>query len=152
MAAARYRRFLKLCEELPIEETKRGRDLGAFLRQRVGQAFREGERTQIADPANCDQMYESLVRIHTNFYKNKVSVSGDLNQDNLESGGSGWVVVHVSQIVVLGPKKETDASSPQWRSSEGLCFGWLRPWFKSPSGDEVGGQGPTLFLMLGPFN
>uniref|UniRef100_A0A8C8SH39 Mitochondrial nucleoid factor 1 n=1 Tax=Pelusios castaneus TaxID=367368 RepID=A0A8C8SH39_9SAUR len=46
MAAARYRRFLKLCEEWPIEETKRGRDLGAFLRQRVGQAFREGERTQ----------------------------------------------------------------------------------------------------------
>nr|XP_014427116.1 ubiquinol-cytochrome-c reductase complex assembly factor 2 [Pelodiscus sinensis] len=26
---------------------------------------------QIADPATCDQMYESLVRIHTNFYKNK---------------------------------------------------------------------------------
>lgn len=28
---------------------------------------------QIADPEACDQMYESLVRIHTNFYKNKVS-------------------------------------------------------------------------------
>nr|XP_009670155.1 PREDICTED: ubiquinol-cytochrome-c reductase complex assembly factor 2 [Struthio camelus australis] len=26
---------------------------------------------QIADPATCDQMYESLVRIHTNYYKNK---------------------------------------------------------------------------------
>ncbi|XP_010211736.1 PREDICTED: ubiquinol-cytochrome-c reductase complex assembly factor 2 [Tinamus guttatus] len=26
---------------------------------------------QIADPAACDQMYESLVRIHTNYYKNK---------------------------------------------------------------------------------
>ncbi|XP_043356226.1 ubiquinol-cytochrome-c reductase complex assembly factor 2 isoform X1 [Dermochelys coriacea] len=71
MAATRYRRFLKLCEEWPVEETKRGRDLGAFLRQRVAQAFREGESSQIADPANCDQMYESLVRIHTNFYKNK---------------------------------------------------------------------------------
>ncbi|CAM5119645.1 unnamed protein product [Natator depressus] len=71
MAATRYRRFLKLCEEWPVEETKRGRDLGTFLRQRVAQAFREGESTQIADPANCDQMYESLVRIHTNFYKNK---------------------------------------------------------------------------------
>ncbi|PKK19023.1 putative LOC102086138 [Columba livia] len=26
---------------------------------------------QIADPEACDQMYESLVRIHTNYYKNK---------------------------------------------------------------------------------
>uniref|UniRef100_A0A8C4UVS6 Mitochondrial nucleoid factor 1 n=1 Tax=Falco tinnunculus TaxID=100819 RepID=A0A8C4UVS6_FALTI len=46
MAASRYRRFLKLCEEWPVEETKRQRDLGAFLRQRVAQAFREGESTQ----------------------------------------------------------------------------------------------------------
>uniref|UniRef100_A0A452HY23 Mitochondrial nucleoid factor 1 n=1 Tax=Gopherus agassizii TaxID=38772 RepID=A0A452HY23_9SAUR len=48
MAATRYRRFLKLCEEWPVEETKRGRDLGAFLRQRVAQAFREGESTQVS--------------------------------------------------------------------------------------------------------
>ncbi|NXY56984.1 UQCC2 factor, partial [Callaeas wilsoni] len=97
MAASRYRRFLRLCEEWPVEEAKRQRDLGAFLRQRVAQAFREGENTQagggeggreggtpaapawegagsgpaISDPEACDQMYESLVRIHTNFYKNK---------------------------------------------------------------------------------
>ncbi|NXP45979.1 UQCC2 factor, partial [Heliornis fulica] len=71
MAATRYRRFLKLCEEWPVEETKRQRDLGAFLRQRVAQAFREGENTQITDPETCDRMYESLVRIHTNYYKNK---------------------------------------------------------------------------------
>ncbi|NWT73835.1 UQCC2 factor, partial [Prunella himalayana] len=71
MAASRYRRFLRLCEEWPVEETKQQRDLGSFLRQRVAQAFREGENTPISDPAACDQMYESLVRIHTNFYKNK---------------------------------------------------------------------------------
>lgn len=47
MAASRYRRFLKLCEEWPVDETKRGRDLGAYLRQRVAQAFREGENTQV---------------------------------------------------------------------------------------------------------
>lgn len=47
MAATRYRRFLKLCEEWPVEETKRQRDLGIFLRQRVAQAFREGENTQV---------------------------------------------------------------------------------------------------------
>ncbi|NXB31558.1 UQCC2 factor, partial [Eulacestoma nigropectus] len=71
MAASRYRRFLRLCEEWPVEGTKQQRDLGAFLRQRVAQAFREGENTPISDPKACDQMYESLVRIHTNFYKNK---------------------------------------------------------------------------------
>ncbi|XP_010154087.1 PREDICTED: LOW QUALITY PROTEIN: ubiquinol-cytochrome-c reductase complex assembly factor 2, partial [Eurypyga helias] len=26
---------------------------------------------QIADPETCDRMYESLVRIHTNYYKTK---------------------------------------------------------------------------------
>ncbi|NXA88981.1 UQCC2 factor, partial [Melanocharis versteri] len=70
-APSRYRRFLRLCEEWPVEETRRPRDLGAVLRQRVAQAFREGENTPISDPEACDQMYESLVRIHTNFYKNK---------------------------------------------------------------------------------
>ncbi|NWT58941.1 UQCC2 factor, partial [Erythrocercus mccallii] len=71
MAASRYRRFLRLCEEWPAENSKRQRDLGLVLRQRVAQAFREGENTPISDPEACDQMYESLVRIHTNFYKNK---------------------------------------------------------------------------------
>uniref|UniRef100_A0A8C5JRU5 Mitochondrial nucleoid factor 1 n=1 Tax=Junco hyemalis TaxID=40217 RepID=A0A8C5JRU5_JUNHY len=45
MAASRYRRFLRLCEEWPVEETKQQRDLGSFLRQKVAQAFREGENT-----------------------------------------------------------------------------------------------------------
>ncbi|XP_054578395.1 ubiquinol-cytochrome-c reductase complex assembly factor 2 isoform X2 [Eptesicus fuscus] len=95
MAAGRYRRFLKLCEEWPVDETKRGRDLGAYLRQRVAQAFREGENTQIryllsthhvpgtvlgagetamnqvAEPEACDEMYESLARLHSNYYKHK---------------------------------------------------------------------------------
>ncbi|PNJ88681.1 ubiquinol-cytochrome c reductase complex assembly factor 2 isoform X1 [Pongo pygmaeus] len=73
MAASRYRRFLKLCEEWPVDETKRGRDLGAYLRQRVAQAFREGENTQVAEPEACDQMYESLARLHSNYYKHKAS-------------------------------------------------------------------------------
>ncbi|XP_074167359.1 ubiquinol-cytochrome c reductase complex assembly factor 2 [Sminthopsis crassicaudata] len=71
MAASRYRRFLKLCEEWPLDETKRGRDLGAYLRQRVAQAFREGENTQITEPEACDEMYESLARLHSNYYKHK---------------------------------------------------------------------------------
>nr|XP_033773886.1 ubiquinol-cytochrome-c reductase complex assembly factor 2 isoform X2 [Geotrypetes seraphini] len=71
MAASRYRRFLKLCEEWPLDNTKWGRDLGAFLRERVAQAFREGESTQISDPETCDQIYDSLARINSNFYRYK---------------------------------------------------------------------------------
>ncbi|TVK90569.1 Rho guanine nucleotide exchange factor 19 [Bagarius yarrelli] len=71
MAATRYRRFLKLCEVWPKDESKKGRDLGMFLRQKVASAFREGENTQISDPEKCDKMYESLVRINSNVYKEK---------------------------------------------------------------------------------
>ncbi|XP_055510541.1 ubiquinol-cytochrome-c reductase complex assembly factor 2 isoform X2 [Leucoraja erinacea] len=71
MAVTRYRRFLRLCEEWPLDQSKAGRDLGAFLRQRVALAFREGESTQIADPEKCDQVYDSLARINSAYYKNK---------------------------------------------------------------------------------
>lgn len=53
MAATRYRRFLKLCEEWPKDESKKGRDLGTFLRQRVASAFREGENTQVLELINA---------------------------------------------------------------------------------------------------
>uniref|UniRef100_A0AAZ3QI93 Mitochondrial nucleoid factor 1 n=1 Tax=Oncorhynchus tshawytscha TaxID=74940 RepID=A0AAZ3QI93_ONCTS len=71
MSVARYRQFLKLCEEWPRDESKKGRDLGTFLRQRVTHAFREGENTQLSDPEKCDQIYESLARINTNVYRER---------------------------------------------------------------------------------
>ncbi|XP_010773391.1 ubiquinol-cytochrome-c reductase complex assembly factor 2 [Notothenia coriiceps] len=71
MSATRYRRFLKLCEEWPRDEGKKARDLGTFLRQKVASAFREGENTQISDPEKCDQMYESLARINSNYYRQR---------------------------------------------------------------------------------
>ncbi|KAM9859661.1 ubiquinol-cytochrome-c reductase complex assembly factor 2 [Aulostomus maculatus] len=71
MSATRYRRFLKLCEEWPRDETRKGRDFGTALRQRVAAAFREGENTQISDTEKCDQMYESLARINSNVYKQR---------------------------------------------------------------------------------
>ncbi|OCT77785.1 hypothetical protein XELAEV_18028880mg [Xenopus laevis] len=71
MASLRYRRFLKLCEEWPVDETRVGRDLGAYIRQRVAQAFREGESTQVDDPDACDEMYASLNRMNTNCYREK---------------------------------------------------------------------------------
>lgn len=54
-----------------MDEYKKGRDLGTFLRQRVALAFREGENTQISDPDKCDQMYESLARINSNLYRER---------------------------------------------------------------------------------
>ncbi|XP_056886000.1 ubiquinol-cytochrome-c reductase complex assembly factor 2 isoform X2 [Takifugu flavidus] len=72
MSATRYRRFLKLCEEWPLDDYKKGRDLGTFLRKRVALSFREGENTQISDPEKCDQMYESLARINSSVYRQRV--------------------------------------------------------------------------------
>ncbi|KAG8451033.1 hypothetical protein GDO86_003349 [Hymenochirus boettgeri] len=71
MAAQRYRRFMKLCEDWPLDDTRIGRDLGAFLRQRVAQAFREGDNTQVYEPVACDQMWDSLSRLNTSYYKEK---------------------------------------------------------------------------------
>lgn len=75
MSAARYRKFLKLCEEWPIDTSKQGRDLAVAIRQTVADAFRKGENTPIADPAKCDRDYESLQKLNTNYYRNKYTSS-----------------------------------------------------------------------------
>ncbi|XP_059416026.1 ubiquinol-cytochrome-c reductase complex assembly factor 2-like [Carassius carassius] len=71
MPATRYRRFLKLCEEWPKDESKKGRDLGTWLKQRHRSQFHKGEKCEISDPEKCDQMYESLPRIINIVYKEK---------------------------------------------------------------------------------
>ena len=71
MSASRYRNFFKLCEAWPIDPTKTGRDLSAVIRQRVADAFKMGENSQIANVAKCDKDYESLHRLTTDFYKTK---------------------------------------------------------------------------------
>lgn len=57
--------------------------LGGALHSRVCAAGRvragpfahspRGSVFQIAEPEACDQMYESLARLHSNYYKHKVS-------------------------------------------------------------------------------
>uniref|UniRef100_A0A2K6GAV1 Mitochondrial nucleoid factor 1 n=1 Tax=Propithecus coquereli TaxID=379532 RepID=A0A2K6GAV1_PROCO len=83
MAASRYRRFLKLCEEWPVDETKRGRDLGAYLRQRVAQAFREGENTQYPRPR--DTTFSGL-----SVEEYKVILSTDTLQEFQETNKGMW--------------------------------------------------------------
>lgn len=71
MSATRYRNFFKLCEAWPLDPSKPGRDLAAVIRQRVAEAFKMGENSQISNVAKCDQDYESLHRLSTDFYKTK---------------------------------------------------------------------------------
>ncbi|KAI0219127.1 Ubiquinol-cytochrome-c reductase complex assembly factor 2, partial [Lamellibrachia satsuma] len=71
-AVSRYRKFLRLCEEWPLDKTKTGRDLGAFIRKQVADAFNKGESSNI-DPQQCDRVYESLMKVKTNYYKNMYS-------------------------------------------------------------------------------
>ncbi|KAK7101102.1 hypothetical protein V1264_023942 [Littorina saxatilis] len=75
MSAARYRNFFKLCEAWPTDPTKPGRDLAAVVRQRVAEAFKMGENTQIADTVKCDRDYESLHRLASDFHRNKYNES-----------------------------------------------------------------------------
>lgn len=68
MATSRYRNFLKLIKEWPLDETKVGRDLGLIIRQRVSQGFKEGENSTV-DEAVCDKTYENLSRINADYYR-----------------------------------------------------------------------------------
>ena len=76
MTAARYKKFLKLCEQWPLDDSKSGRDLGSFLRQKVAEAFKQGESSKV-DPVECDRMYECLQKLNTDYYKNKYVWTSD---------------------------------------------------------------------------
>uniref|UniRef100_A0A2K6LGY1 Mitochondrial nucleoid factor 1 n=1 Tax=Rhinopithecus bieti TaxID=61621 RepID=A0A2K6LGY1_RHIBE len=83
MVASRYRPFLKLCEKWPVEETKRGRDFGAYPRQLVAQAFREGENTQYPRPRDTSFSDLSLEEY-------KVILSTDTLEELKEIDKSMW--------------------------------------------------------------
>ena len=73
MTAVRYKKFLKLLEMWPIDESKvlGDRDLGKFLRKQVAMAFNKGETTTLEDEAACDQAYDSLYKIATDHHRQK---------------------------------------------------------------------------------
>ena len=70
MAAARYRQFLKLLEQWPVDKNKVGMDLGVYIRERVALGFRHGETSQIPNIDECDRNYDALQKINSNKYKN----------------------------------------------------------------------------------
>ncbi|XP_077990503.1 ubiquinol-cytochrome c reductase complex assembly factor 2-like [Glandiceps talaboti] len=71
MAASRYRKFLRLCEQWPIDKTKRGRDVAQHIRDRVAVAFKHGDNSQISNELECDRIYDNLHQINTDYFKNK---------------------------------------------------------------------------------
>ncbi|XP_072028061.1 ubiquinol-cytochrome-c reductase complex assembly factor 2-like [Amphiura filiformis] len=70
MAATRYRKFLQLIEQWPLDSSKKGRDLGMHIREMVAIGFKQGPATQINE-RKCDEMYEALQKMNTDYYRNK---------------------------------------------------------------------------------
>jgi len=75
MGSSVYRGFLRLLERWPAEETKAGRDLGEYLRVRVGEAFRHGEHSAV-DERVCRRQLDSLARIAGNHHCSDARRSG----------------------------------------------------------------------------
>ena len=71
MAVSRYRKFVRLLENWPLDEQKARRDFGRYLRERVALAFSQGEATKLENLEECDKTYEALQRISSNMYKDK---------------------------------------------------------------------------------
>jgi len=71
MAATRYRQFLKLCKEWPVDVTKESRDFAVFLKAKVAESFPAGDVTTIDDDRRCEERYRSLQRLLSNHYKSK---------------------------------------------------------------------------------
>ena len=65
----RYKQFVRLLDNWPLDLDKQGRDLAVYLRERVGHAFRQGEATRISNPQECDRTLKALNGISSNMYR-----------------------------------------------------------------------------------
>lgn len=70
-AASMYKNYMRLCERWRIDPTKKGRDLGEFIRQQVVKEFSLGEATKINDLKECEKKLNSLNRLANNYYGKK---------------------------------------------------------------------------------
>lgn len=71
MAAATgcFKRILQVLEKWPVDETKVGRDLGQYLREKVNKAYKTNQFE--ADIKYWDQQYLSLEKLVKNEYSKK---------------------------------------------------------------------------------
>lgn len=67
--AGKYRQFLRLCEEWPVDKHKHGFDLGSVIREKIALGFRQGEHSKV-DEKECSRIYHSLSRLNSDHYKN----------------------------------------------------------------------------------
>ncbi|KAK7078267.1 Ubiquinol-cytochrome-c reductase complex assembly factor 2 [Halocaridina rubra] len=67
MSRNSYRNFLKLLEKWPLDETKKGRDLGEYIRVRITSAFKQGD-SSIVNEEECMRTHSSLDRLASNVY------------------------------------------------------------------------------------
>ncbi|GIX71578.1 ubiquinol-cytochrome-c reductase complex assembly factor 2 [Caerostris extrusa] len=70
MAGTLYKGYLRVCEKWGIDATKKGRDLGEFIRQQVAKEFSKGEASNIQNMKECEKKLESLNRLVNNHYGN----------------------------------------------------------------------------------
>lgn len=88
MTRALYQGYLKLCKDFGTDPRKTGRDLGAFIRERVAHEFKEADLTVIKNPVECQAKLESLQRLANNYYYQesdaKIIPATGLTKDEIE--------------------------------------------------------------------
>lgn len=82
---SQYRKFLRLIEKWPLDHSKKDRDLGKFIRDRVKIAF-ESKDKSVLNTELCNRQYAALNRLadntHLKHYKiEKVSSASGLTPE-----------------------------------------------------------------------
>ncbi|KAK2158599.1 hypothetical protein LSH36_167g10017 [Paralvinella palmiformis] len=88
-SAYRYRMFLRVMEEWPLDKAKTGRDLGAYIREQISKGFQHGEAT-VVDPEKCDRILDSLRRLSTDHHKKAFPRQHASNAAGLSLTTVGW--------------------------------------------------------------
>jgi hypothetical protein len=87
-----YRQWMSLCKKWGLDESKSGRDLGQFVRQEVGIAFRDAEMTKLPNPEECEEKLKCMERIVNNKYYQTVDAdlptSSGLTKEELHISAS----------------------------------------------------------------
>lgn len=93
---------MKLCKTWGVDERKVGRDLGAYIRERVASEFKQGDLTVIKDPDECQAKLESLERVASNTYyqesDSKIIPSTGLTRLELEEWTSTEAIQATKQL------------------------------------------------------
>lgn len=77
---------MQLLKTWPIDETKKGRDLGEHLREEVIKAFSPENSTKL-DSDKCRRNYEALTRISKDYYRNTYPKTTVLSATGLDKEG-----------------------------------------------------------------